>query len=351
VALAVLSLFVTSCVVETIKSVEMDRSELDDPGPLMSFEVELTVDSVVASQFAPVRVLVEEESGKGQLGYTVAIPDPASRRYKITLPESYKEKEDGNTFVVEFRKINSGFDDVDTLQKVPLALNMLKSRYIEFHRESIPDPPERKKLSVGSKDELKLGYGPGGLRLKDIPNVPPIYLINITLDETVKKYGFTYAGGVATSFVEEKYPPFTEIISRLNDTANIYGITVTTLDWFLIMRPEVYVPGDAFSLWIYVKQPVEPGAVHACPCQGGPKDCICNPCPYTLLNKYYGQDYYPIHIQIDNIEELEVGGSINISIDPSYFLSCADLFDKVVTKPDIPGFPFFEETPVNSVGD
>jgi hypothetical protein len=248
------------------------------------------------------------------------------------LPESYKGK--NGIFVVEFRKLNSGFDDIAALQDVPIALNLLKSRYTVFENKKIPGPSEKISLTINESDLLKLGYGPGGLTLKDIPGVPPIYFLNLTLSDEVKKYGFVYAGGVATSFEEEQYPPFTEVILKLSDTKNIYGLSTTAIDWALIMLPDVYTEGDDFSLWIYVKQPVEPGVEHACPCQS--ESCSCIECPYTFLGDYYGQDFYPIHIQVQlQGVKIQIGDTLNINIENTDFLSCADLMDSLPQ----PSFP------------
>jgi hypothetical protein len=334
---ASLILSFTACI-DGMDDIDMTGGELESPGPIMSFDVELTVASAIASQFSPVRVLLEEDNEKGQLGYTVVSPEAGTRRYKITVPESYSGKP--GVFVVELYKLNSAFDDVAALQPVPIALNLLKSRYITFDKKIIPKPSEKIKLLVDEESTLMLGYGPGGLKLKDIPSVPPIYFINLQLSEEAAGFGFSYAGGVATSYEAETYPPFTEIISKLSDTANIYGFTAPALDWALIMIPDTYAEGRKFSLWLYAKQPVEPGAEHACPCQ---PECNCLLCPYTALSQFYGQDFYPIHIQIpenidgqlpeDIVEGLETGTIINIDIESKHFLSCNDLADAMPKKP------------------
>ncbi|MDR2660369.1 MAG: hypothetical protein LBC27_10370 [Spirochaetaceae bacterium] len=321
-----------------LENINLKGGNLTDPGPDMSFEVELTVDSVVASQFLPVRVFVEEASGKAQLGYTVVAPVSGTRRYKITLPESYKETK--GIFVVELSKLNSNFENVAALQESPIALSMLKSRYVVFDNQKIPAPSEKIKLELKDITALTVGYGPGGLKLKDIPDAPPIYFLNLELDPDVAEYGFEYAGGIATSYLNDKYPPFSEVISILSDTANIHGISSPLLDWALIMRADAYTEGEAFSLFIYVKQPVDPLSEHACPCRSSTQSCGCDfgICPYKMLNSYFGQDFYPIHIQIEaeDIKDLERGETISVQIVPQDFLSCEEMGISIPQMPSLP---------------
>ncbi|MDR2803373.1 MAG: hypothetical protein LBB22_03670 [Treponema sp.] len=324
----------------------VERGELIDPGQEMSFGVSLTVDNKIAVKFAPVRVLVEErgvtKDGKaGQLGYTSVSPVAGTRNYRITLPESYKGQ--AAVFVVEFRKINSAFDDIAALQKVPIARDLLKSRYVEIEGLKIPEPSESEPLALVVKDlenneddDLKLGYGPGGLLLSDIPNVPPIYIINLIEDAAVKEFEFYYSGGLATAYETEQYPPFDELVTKLRDTANIYGLTSPMLDDYLIMLPDVYTEGTPFSLFLYAKPQGK------CPCNasGSTCSCISGLCPYKdMLNSNFGLDYYPVHIQIDEtaVADLKIGEIITINLTKEHFLSCEDLSTRLPTLPvDLP---------------
>jgi hypothetical protein len=329
-----------------------DPKELIDPGPSESFWISLTVDSSVASEYIPMRVIIqtneEDDEKTAQLGQIAVSPIAVTQRYKITLPESYSDQ--SLRFIVELQKIKSAFDEVAEVKNSAMALNLLKSRYCVIEgivpKRAIKDLD----LKVDAKAELKLGFGPNGMKLDDIPNAPLIYIMNILpAEDIVKTYEFEFIGVMAVP-VGSPAPDFTEIMDDLNGgmDGSIYGFSLPGMDWGLVMLPSY--EGGPFDILLFARQAKD---TKVCPCGNCGKPCG-HPitlygfpvCPYeaaaslgyyhTIKKEIVNQAYID-EFGEEGENKLETGSNIQIQIYEADFKSC-DEFGKEI-KDKIPLLP------------
>jgi hypothetical protein len=292
----------------------------------------------------------DDDEKTGQLGLPAVSPTAGTQRYKITLPESYLDRK--LRFVVEFRKNKSVFDEIAEIKRSPTVLSLLKSRYCvieKFLKREINDV----ELNVTADAELKLGFGPNGIKLSDVPNAPLIFLLNIAQEKEIEDYKFTFLGAIAV-------PPgnplgFTEIIEIMNDLNSgdlnggiegIYGFSLPEMDWFMVMLPEpAYKEGDPFDILLFANQPPETGV---CPCGDCGTGCaykiglenlppaldgfpISGMCPYEFAATYGYPHTITRPVTEENLEEitdddgtLKTGSTISIYVTETGIKTCEE---------------------------
>jgi hypothetical protein len=328
-----------------------DTEELVDPGPSGSFWISLKVSSNIAAEYVPMRVIIQtdesEDDKTGQLGQIAVSPITGTQRYKITLPESYYDRM--LRFVVELRKIKSAFDEVEEVKNSAMALNLLKSRYCIVEKLIPKKAITDLELEVGAKAEIKLGFGPNGLELNDIPDAPLIYLLNILPHEDITNvYQFEFLGVMAVP-VGSDPPSFTNVMDDLNGGVDgIYGFSLPDMDWGLVMLPSY--EGGPFDILLFARQAKD---TTVCPCGVGCGNSDCNGkititidmpvvgpvnetmCPYEAAAKfgYYhtikkgivNQEYLDKNIEIEgeeNDNKLKTGSNIQIDVYQADLKSC-----------------------------
>jgi hypothetical protein len=291
--------------------------------PLVSFWVELDISKPINADYKLVRVLVVD--GENQIG-EVSFSEP--NMYKITLPESYIGKP--ISYVAEFTKINSVFDNSNYDQpndKTPndrvnsfiksveesfeksfdkslkdIVISLLKSRYYEIPG-GIPYQSNTSavKLTICDVTNLKLGYGPGGIKIADIQGAPSLYLINIDTKQ-IDDYGFTSTFGIVAA--KDSGP------KGADDVDSGYGFAAPETDWLLLLKQP---PNTSFIIWFTLNRDTDAATVScryedlvSCTYQG----CLCNS-PYMFVDK--------------NVDELpENGSTINIVLTESDLCECKE---------------------------
>jgi hypothetical protein len=321
-----------------------------NPGPNTSFWTSLTVDSsIIAREYLPVRVIIQtdddDDEKTGQLGLPAVSPIAGTQRYKITLPESYLDHD--LRFVVEFEKNKSVFDEIAEIKRSPIVLNLLKSRYcvIKVMKEHIPKRAINDvELNVEADAELKLGFGPNGIKLSDVPDAPLIFLLNIVQEE-IEAYKFTFLGAIAVP--PGNLPGFTEIIEIMDDLNSgdlnsgiegIYGFSLPEMDWFMVMLPEpVYKEGDPFDILLFAEQASDTGV---CPCGNCESGCDygislaglpSKICPYEFAAIYGYPHTITRPVTKEDIEKItdddgtvETGSTIQIYVHETDIKTCED---------------------------
>jgi hypothetical protein len=328
--------------------------ELANPGPDVSFWISLTVDGGIASDFKPVRVIVqtnEKENDKtGQLGQVAVSPAPAAQRYKITLPENYIGNE--LCFVVELQKIKSAFEKISSIKNMPMLIGFLKSRYYKVNRRVSRNSTKDIEIEVPADAKLTLGFGPNGIKIGDIPNAPLIYLLDI-IDKLPQGHKFEFRGAVAVAPGRET-PTFIELVEDLdNEEGGLYGFSLAhDMDWAMVMLP-TYKEGDPFDILIFAKQKQ---GDNYCPCGGSCGNGSCahkiditslfpvppprfdkitgGICPYKFAADY---DYYHTirksitkgHLETEGAKE--TGSTIQMTVYGTDLESC-EQFKKAIEK-------------------
>jgi hypothetical protein len=270
--LAIQFLCITTC--------DSDQPDLEDPGQMMSFWLNVRMDNDAASMYRPVRMFIMDDGTPatekiGQCSGPVG--SGVDNKFKITLPQTYKGNE--LKFSIELEVKDSGFDNIpaftdkinrlrsysgdtltlppnifDFLNDYPIVLGLLKSRYYSG-TITIPTVPGNEIEKNVQGESVIIGYSPGSIQLDDLKTqIPPLYLLKVDMDPSVINYGFILSAVIATNAVPGA--KFTDVV----------GISAPELDWALIILPGTLSPGDNVKLWYLFTAP-EGG--HACPCGTG----------------------------------------------------------------------------------
>ncbi|GHV83380.1 hypothetical protein AGMMS50212_07200 [Spirochaetia bacterium] len=263
-----------------------ENEDIIDPGPEMSYWVDVVLDGNLRNQYNVARLFaMEYPNPKTKIGQSAGPLGVDGARFKITMPKSYTNSH--VTLVTELQLIKSGFDNptaieekfarmgydlpggiFDFITRYPIAINMLKSRYT--FNDNIILPGSSWEMNISMTSDLKAGYSPGSYKLSDISGLPNIYLLNVD-SLKAEVLGFELVGIIATA------------AGALN-TDTLVGIALPEVDWALIMQdskpPNPPLP-DPVKLWLIYTAPNG----HACPCMAkSPPVCNCSSCPYTYVS-------------------------------------------------------------------
>ncbi|MDR3356010.1 MAG: hypothetical protein LBO04_02360 [Spirochaetaceae bacterium] len=278
---------------------------LEETGrPFRSFWVRLNINNLSA-EYKPVRVVVEDDDK--QVGEASVY---GTNQYKITLPELYAGRI--VNYVAEFTKTQSEFDKDKYKYLEPLVTSLLKARYYKVPG-TIPniDGSQTVTLEITDKSVLKLGYGPNGLKLTDIPDAPLVYLIELDNTE-IEAYGLVPELAIATD------PSVTSV--QITDVDAGYGFAAPETDWFLLLSSD-FVAGMPFTFWFFLKHDTEATVTSLCPCGS----CDCGPaCYYELMSA--APLYLPVKVNVSTVNAsgipLATGSTINIKIQAAGLPQC-----------------------------
>ncbi|GHU40682.1 hypothetical protein FACS1894190_07880 [Spirochaetia bacterium] len=301
------------------------QGKFTDPGPDMSFKVVVNLDPSIRSKFNVVDVFMIENPATNPSASPGATADAKLGRsegpfsgnsFTVTVPESYYKDGIELIYNVEFQRKKSGFEEVESIKKIPLALNLLKSRYWT-KLDTIPPPGGTHTLDVPDDANLVLGYSPGSYQLSDIPGLPLIYFVDIN-ETAIASMGFKVKMAVASL--------------PSDNIANPIGMALEELDWGMILDTASYTPGDPFRIWFIYEQPV---GGHACPCSGTCSSSSCPgvsgfPCPYSStpsisIGGYSINHPYGFAKLVPAISSLP-GSTVHVTIDTNDFSPCNPSF-------------------------
>jgi hypothetical protein len=259
-------LFLSTC---TVPGTDKD-SPTDAMGNVveghMAFWVKLKLDDEIIAKYKYTRVIIINDDG-AKIGTSSGPFDDGNgnARFKITVPEDYEGT--AQRFVVEFMRDPSPLDDLAILQAVPIAVGILKAFYYEIPNDTltikpiVPAPGGELLLppapdAIGTAD-LKMGYSPKSIDiLRNIPNLPNLYKINLDLtDAGITPYisqWYRTQFGVITRISEDGTPEGFDIdptSSTLFNPNNVAGICGGD-DWYMVLNDMSLKKGDMVRVWV-----------------------------------------------------------------------------------------------------
>lgn len=262
-----------------------EEDELEDVGPDMSFFVTLSISTEIAVEYELTRLLVYDSEKKRKIGST-ALTGQNTNRYRVTLPASYIGK-DVTYYVVEFVKKESSFDggqynEYTNVSITTQMIGLLKSRYYEIFDKIPTNDGDTISLTINNVENLKIGFGPGGLELGDIRDMPHVYLINLSTSN-INDYGLTVKLGIAADSASS---------SLITDIDGGLGVAAPETDWIILLEADVYDPGDSLTFWFTLSRDQNVTATQ-CPCKDS-GNCSCSSildllCSYNLKGPMYAK--------------------------------------------------------------
>jgi hypothetical protein len=184
---------------------------------------------------------------------------PIEGKYRMILPEAAINETKKINFLVELKTQELLSDKIQTLAPNALARGYLRSRYAQIVHNEIPTNGQTITLTI-SNTELKVGYGPGHLKVSDLPYMPDFFKIQLDLTKTgigsllAAGYMPSLAVAIDTPIVNNvrddpglrfdltKMPPINE--------SDILGVASPDTGWFMIMESEIN-PGQDCRYWVF----------------------------------------------------------------------------------------------------
>ena len=216
-------------------------------------------DAEVRSTYETIRLTLIDAEGT-QLALSTG---PTDGKYKIILPQAAINETNKINFLIELKTQELLSDKIHTLAPNALARGYLRSRYVQITHNSVPGNAETINLTINNAD-LKVGYGPGHLKMADIPYIPDFFKIQLDLTsegiEPLLDRGYTPALAVAidTPVVPGSAPvAWNDPGLRFNLTSmppireeDVLGVASPDTGWFMIMEDEIQ-PNKPCRYWVF----------------------------------------------------------------------------------------------------
>ena len=176
-----------------------------------------------------------------------------------SLPQAAINETQKINFLIELKTQELLSGKIQALAPNALARGYLRSRYVKITKDRIPENGTTVNLELKIED-LKVGYGPGQLKVADIPYLPDFFIIHLTLTsaglQPLLNKGYVPAMAVAIAFDTARDPPWDPglkfDLTKMPpiEEADVLGIASPDTGWYMIMEDEIR-PNKLCRYWLF----------------------------------------------------------------------------------------------------